>query len=65
MIKTIAFPIGLNVVIISICFGDAVFPIITIIAIIILGINAYRKRQTDKIVNPMNADSNIIAFVKN
>ena len=50
---------------ISRCFGDAVFPMITIIVIIMFGINTYRNLQNDNAVKATNADSSAMAFVRN
>lgn len=51
--------------IISICLGDAVFPTITITAMIMLGIITYRNRHTAMTVKTIKTDSSVIAFAKN
>ena len=64
-INTMAFSRGSNELMISRCFGDAVFPMITIIAIIMFGISTYRNLQNDNAVKATNADSSAMAFVRN
>ena len=64
-IKTIAFPRGSNELIISMCLGEAVFPMITTIAIIMFGTSVCLNLQDDKIAKIIKADSSAMAFVTN
>ena len=47
------------------CFGEAVFPIITIIEIMMLGIKIILNLHKQITASAMNDDSRIIAFVIN
>ena len=64
-VNTIALYNGCNVDMISKCFGDAVFPIITTPAIIKFGMYAYLKFLNDSTASTINDDSNAMAWMKN
>ena len=50
---------------ISKCFGDTVFPMMTIMAIIKFGMYAYLKFLNEITVNAINDSSNMVASAKN
>ncbi len=50
---------------ISKCFGEAVFPIITMPAIMKFGMYAYLKFFNESIASVINDDSNAMAWMKN
>ena len=60
-----AFSRGLNELMISRCFGEVVFPRITIIAIAIFGISVYLNLQNDNTAKTINAISRNMAFATN
>ena len=65
IIKTIAFSKGTKELIIWICLGEAVFPIMTIIEIIMLGIITSLNFHKEIAARITKTDSSIIALTKN